>query len=243
LRTGDEADTSMIVYGLKRAGKTSVVRRFIGHTLQARGLHEIHIPIYVDLLKNSRANSISSNGEFLSFLLDIIVRALSRRQLALPSNLDIVQQEFQNRPLEAFEGHLEAILHTLGNQRLLLVLDEFSTLYQKVAPTTGEKMLTAQMFGFLSNTIQGTHQLTFIFTGTYMLLEMMRTYMYDLAKICKPLMITFLDDASARQLIMEPVQRDSSDLSVGWLEYDPRVVDLIVTYTHCHPYLIQYICM
>ncbi len=34
LRTGDEADTSMIVYGLKRAGKTSVVRRFIGHTLQ-----------------------------------------------------------------------------------------------------------------------------------------------------------------------------------------------------------------
>jgi hypothetical protein len=169
------------------------------------------------------------------------VRALARRQVTMPFNLLLAREKFQQQPLDAFDDSLNQILSILGNQRLLLVLDEFSTLNKKVAKS--EKVLTSQMFGFLSNTIQNTHQLTFIFTGTYMLLDMMRTHMYDLAKTCQPLMISFLDDASARLLIQEPLQHDPTNLSRGWLEYDLRVVDRIILLTHCHPYFIQYICM
>jgi AAA domain len=239
LREGTEHDTSMIVYGLKRAGKTSVVKRFIEHTFQARGLSQTHIPIYADLLL--RPQLIRTDGDFLHFLIEIIVRELSspKRQLSLPFTLSQVREEFQHSPLEAFATYLDGILQALGNQRLLLVLDEFSALYREL---NGDRSLTPEMFGFLSNMIQSTHQLTFIFTGTYVLLDMMRTYMSDLAKICIPYMISFLDDTSARQLITVPLQRDPDNLAKGWLEYDSRVVDRIVTYTNRHPYLIQCVC-
>jgi hypothetical protein len=128
-------------------------------------------------------------------------------------------------------------------KRLLVVLDEFSALCEKLSGLQTDALITPQVFGFLSNTIQSTEQLSFTFTGTYVLLEMMRDHAFDLAKICTPRLISFLDETSARQLVLEPVALERSDPDKGWLEYDERVVDRIVTVTNRHPYLIQYLCM
>ena len=245
LRMGAHHDTSMIVYGLKRAGKTSVVKRFIEHTLRKRGLNEAYIPIYADLLKDARAQDIRTDGDFLYFLMEIIAEALPYqvRQAQLSFNLPSFRNDFRSNAFGAFSFLLEEILEAIESCRLLIVLDEFSALQSRVKQSDRDESLTEEMFGFVSNTIQSTNQLTFIFTGTYILLEMMREHAFDLAKICTPHMVGFLDDTSARQLVVEPVMRDENEPEKGWLEYDPRVVTRIVTVTNCHPYLVQYLCM
>jgi hypothetical protein len=242
LRTGRDHDTSMIVYGIKRAGKTSVVRRFVEHTLETRGLSETHIPIYTDMLL--RPQSIRTDSDLLYYLLEIIHRTLTEeRKFTLPFIPAAIRLEFQQDHLNAFTIHLNEVLTVLGDQRLLLVLDEFSTLNEGVSHAAAlEPSLSRHLFSFLSNTIQSYPQLTFIFTGTYMLLDMMRTHMYDLFKICKPFLISFLEENSARLLITDPVRKHETNPERGWLEYDERVVDRMIYLTHCHPYLIQNIC-
>jgi hypothetical protein len=245
LRFGNNHDTSMIVYGLKRTGKTSVVKRLIQYTLRTHGYNTTHLPIYTDLLLYPQVKEIKTEGDFLYFLIEIIVSELTdvEWQISLPFDLPEVREEFYYQPFKAFSTRLKEILQALAGRHLILVLDEFSTLYENSIQPKEDIALTPRLFAFLSNTIQSMHQLTFIFTGTYLLLGMMSTYMYDLAKICFPLMINFLDDTSARQLVTEPVKSNESDPNNGWLEYDSRVVDRIVTYTNRHPYLIQYLCM
>jgi hypothetical protein len=245
LRRGLHHDTSMIVYGLKRAGKTSVLKRFIEHTLRKRGLSEAYLPIYADLLKDSRAQKVKTDGDFLYFLMEIIAEALPYqvRQAQLSFSLPSFRNDFRSNAFGAFSFLLEEILEAIESRRLLIALDEFSALQNRVKQSNGVESLTEEMFGFLSNIIQSTSQLTLIFTGTYILLEMMREHAFDLAKICSPHMVGFLDETSARQLVMEPVMRDENNPEKGWLKYDPRVVNRIVTVTNCHPYLIQYLCM
>src|SRR5947208_12605049 len=122
---------------------------------------------------------------------------------------------------------IEEVFTALRSRRLLVVLDEFSTLQGRTVGSPSPDALTEAVFAFISNIIQKNTQLTFIFTGTYTLLEMMRKHAFDLAKICTPYMVGFLDDDSAHQLVVAPAMRGQNNTAKGWLEYDPRVVDRI----------------
>ncbi len=239
-------DNSIVVYGLKRAGKTSVVKRFITHMLPNRDVEKMYITAYIDLLTEPVSNSIRSNQDFLAFLMKIIVNALPStiRRDKLSLNLEAFAKDFEQNAFETFTFLLEEILKSVYPSKLLLVLDEFSTISKLVHPDdTGRSAISAEVFGFLGNTLQSTNQLVLIFTGTYILFTMMREYGYDLFKVCSPYLVGFLDDNAARRLVQDPVAYNPEKPDQGWLEYDSRVVDRIVTVTNCHPYLIQYICM
>jgi hypothetical protein len=236
-------DQSMIVYGLKRAGKTSVLKRFINHTMAGRADRDLYIPVYCDLLSDPAVAYLKKGG-FLRLIAEILCRG-TRPLLPsahLASNLAALDDDFKKDPSEAFSVVLEEVLGSLAPRRLLLALDEFSTLDGWLAGGSTEAGMAEAAFGYLSNTLQSTTELTFVFTGTYMLLEMMRARAFDLAKVCVPYMVGFLDEHSARQLVEQPVRR-APGIETGWLEYDPRAVDSIVRLTNRHPYLIQYVCM
>lgn len=244
LHTDNAHDNSMIVYGLKRAGKTSVVKRFLEHTLNERGLIGSYFPIYSDLLAEPLAISIKSDGDFLCLLAKIILEdsQVAQSPRAMNIQLPSLANGFGAQPYETFSLILNEVLAGIAPRKLLIVLDEFSTLQDRFSPASGNSLLTPALSGYLSNTIQRTNQLTFIFTGTYIMLEMMRNYTIDLAKISAPYMVGFLDEVSARQLVVEPVAPDPINPNKGWLTYDPRVVDYIVRVTNNHPFLIQYMC-
>lgn len=245
LHVDDVHDVSMIVYGLKRAGKTSVVKRFLQHTLDNKGFSPKYIPIYTDLLKDTRLQNATRDGEFLYHLISIINESLpgSTIEQRAKFNAFSFKDEFNINPYETFAFLLGELLEGISPKKLLIALDEFSILQSKLIGTNDSAVLSNKLFGFLSNTIQSTNQLTFIFTGTYMLLDMMREHTVDLAKICTPYMVGFLDDNSARDLVVEPVEKNLKRLDKGWIEYDPRVVEQIVRLTNKHPFLIQYLCM
>lgn len=236
LRSGQ--GTSMIVYGLKRTGKTSVVKRLISHTLVDRNLNTEYLPIYHDLAMSPKT-AFSSDECFLHNLKKIIMDNL-------PSNLcTTLNKSYKEEPdrdyedFVSFQKFWDAAIKTIGSRRLLLVLDEFSLLNAHITLFKGKEGLSPQLFTYLSNLIQSTDQLVFIFTGTYVLYEMMRQKAQDIAKICYPYLVCYLDEESTRRLIQEPV---TDNLSGSGLYYEPRVVDRLVKVTACHPYLIQLIC-
>ncbi len=238
------SDQSMIVYGLKRAGKTSVLKRFISHTLSSQSLEGAYCPVYVDLLSNPATATLNETG-FLRFVVQLIchgVRSLLPSN-HLAANVSLLDNDFARNPTEAFGVVMEEVLGSLAPRRVLLALDEFSTLNEWLCSPRLSTSEADLAFGFLSNYLQSTKELTFIFTGTYMLLEMMRVRAFDLAKTCIPFMVGFLDEQSARKLVEEPAMKNPENPDSGWLEYDPRTVDRIVYLTNRHPYLIQYLCM
>lgn len=235
-------NTSMIVYGLKRAGKTSVVKRFITHTLRERRLDDLYIPVYLDFLKDVQIEDIKGDSDFLFLLIETLGRALSPEKRSLIFNDPQILGRFTTAPQKEFTFLLEKILSLLDRRRILLVLDEFSQLKELLENPTKGTGLSSRMFGFLSNTMQSTNQLVFVFTGTYVLNGMMREHAFDLAKICMPKLISFLDDNSARRLVTEPLAQDKNRPERGYLQFHGDVVDRIVQVTNRHPYLIQYIC-
>jgi len=77
-------------------------------------------------------------------------------------------------------------------------------------------------------------RLIFLFSGTHKLEEMAADYwsiFFNTAMYCR---VSFLDEASTRKLIREPVEKD--------LTYDTLAVDQIVRMTSGQPYLTQLIC-
>jgi hypothetical protein len=175
-------------------------------------------------------------------LIETLSRSLSPEIRSSFLNESKLPERFLSAPQKEFSLLLEKILSLLEGRRILLILDEFSQLKDLLDNPTPNSGLSSRMFGFLSNTLQSTNQLVFVFTGTYVLNGMMREHAFDLAKICMPKLISFLDDNSARRLVTEPLAQDKNKPERGYLQFHNDVVDRIVQVTNRHPYLIQYLC-
>jgi hypothetical protein len=243
LRSGSDHDTSMMIYGLKRTGKTSLIKRFLSHTLAERGFTSSHISVELDLLKDRWFYTRMRNSDLLHWLAGMIVQRLGEQGIPGAGDLQIDATSFQRDPYTSFNTTIRAALRLLEGRRMIVALDEFSELHSHFKQPDDEGGLTQEVFSFLSNVIQSTPELTFIFAGTYVLLRMNRQETFDLTKICLPQLVSFLDEPSARRLVEEPVKPNAERPELGWLEYGRGVIDRIVNVTNCHPYFIQYLCM
>jgi len=56
-----------------------------------------------------------------------------------------------------------------------------------------------------------------------------------------PIRISYLDEKSAQQLVVEPILSNVTEK--GKLQLDERVVEKIIYVTNSHPFLIQYLCI
>lgn len=254
LRQGDNNDSSIMLYGLKRTGKTSLLKRFLSRAIKEHFSQETYVTIEIELLldRNRFLHPKMSNGDFLYWLATKMIEKTNnpetRKQLNFEeiSNINAIpvdEQLFLNDPYASFTSVIKQIITCLGDRRIIVALDEFSMLNDFIQVAERPHGLTSEVFSFLSNTIQHNRQLTFVFAGTYVLLEMNRKVLFDLTKICVPQLVSFLDEPSARDLIMKPVQFDPNSPERGWLEYKNDVVNDIVKITNCHPYFIQYLCL
>src|SRR5439155_22529229 len=101
-------DTSMIVYGLKRAGKTSVVKRFIEHTLAEKRLDNVYVPIYTDgPYQGPASQAIKEEADLLAFLMRIIVEG--SRAAGIDPRFTPTQflDDFKKSPFETFAMLME----------------------------------------------------------------------------------------------------------------------------------------
>jgi AAA+ ATPase superfamily predicted ATPase len=87
---------------------------------------------------------------------------------------------------------------------------------------------------FLRNVLQHRASWTLLFSGSHEPKEL-PDYWSDYLINTRTLRVSYLDEDSARELIVQPVE-DFTDI------YDRTAIDTIIHLTRCQPYLIQLTC-
>ena len=210
----------LILIGQRRTGKTSMLLQLPLH------LGPQYIPVYLD------CQSLGVTPGLAAWLYDAataIAEVLSERGLQQPVP-DLTA--FEQQPARVFEhDFLEPVQQALEDRTLLLVLDEFEELEMRVR----SGRLDPTMFSYLRHLMQHAHQVAFVFVGTHRLEEMSTDYWSVLFNIALYRHIGYLDERSARRLIIEPVQPYN-------MVYDDLALHRMLQVTAGHPYFLQLLC-
>jgi AAA+ ATPase superfamily predicted ATPase len=121
------------------------------------------------------------------------------------------------------------IKRTATSKRFLLCLDEFERL-SKVVKVTGSRT----PLNFRRHVLQHRAAWTLLFCGSHEPKEL-PDYWSDSLINTRTLRVSYLDEESARELIVQPVE-DFTNI------YEPTAIDTIIHLTRCQPYLVQLTC-
>ncbi|MEM8640465.1 MAG: AAA-like domain-containing protein [Cyanobacteria bacterium P01_G01_bin.54] len=209
---GAENLPSVLVYGHRRMGKTSILRNLTGGA-------DLKL-IYVNLqLLGSVTQGLS---EVLLAIADDIAQHLD---ISAPAD-----EAFLNCPQRTFERYLRDVLSQLDCRALIIALDEFEIIEDLIE----KGQLSPDFMGYLRGLIQMDKRLAFALAGLHTLEEMTRDYFEPFFGSTYGIPVSFLTEAASRQILENP----SNDFP---LEYDPNAVDEIYRLTHGQPYLVQLI--
>jgi len=208
----------LVIYGERRIGKTSILYR-----LEASP----PTPRHICILFNLELAAPRSVGKFLYDMAYEIYRGLRKRNILIPKP---TMQEYEQDAEDRFRQFCEDLEGYIGDQIVVLMVDEFGILLEKVHK--GE--LPQDTLNYVRGIIQHVKNLTFIFVGAHLVrkeLQDQNSILFNMAKVLK---LGYLAPNEAEQLIRKPV--------AGYLDYADPVVGKIRATTACHPYFIQYIC-
>lgn len=207
---------AVLLWGPRRIGKTSLLLEFRQSVINGAD----YVPVFVDMQRLSGRSATM-------FLLDIsraIVKALDSPTVKAP-NLSRMKRD----PLGYFRGFLENV-PALQNKLIVLILDEF----QLLGELKDEEVSLADINRYFRSLLQHQHGLTIVFSGGGVLETLLRqpeaSFMLELARHQK---LGCLDEAAARQLIVEPLPR---------IRYEEQVVEDLLALTAGHPYYLQWLC-
>ncbi len=215
---GRHRDTPVVLYGQRRTGKTSVLYQLHRH------LDPSYRCIFIDL----HGLSLDGMGSLLHGIASSISRDLRREHHLTVPVPD--RSLFLAEPRSAFQTRfLDAALSALGDDHLVLMLDEVVRLYEEVE----HGRLEHEIFDFLRHLMQHYERLNFIFSLGSGLEEMAREYAF-LFSVSLYHRISFLEPAAARSLITEPAREH--------YQVAPQAVMKILEITSGHPYYTQLVC-
>ena len=202
---------SVVLYGHRRMGKTSILRNIANHSgAQTR-------VIYINL---QRLGDISQGvGEVLIAISDELATAL---QLPRPEDTAMLQL-----PHRTFERYLKTVITEIS-QNLIIALDEFETIEDLIEA----QKIPAEFMGYLRGLVQMSPKVAFAFAGLHTLEEMTANYFQPFFASVIPIRINFLTPGSTRQLLANP----GEDFP---LDYHPQALDEIHNLTAGQPYLVQ----
>jgi AAA+ ATPase superfamily predicted ATPase len=206
----------LLLYGGRRTGKTSTLK-YLPHRVGAN-----LVPLLVDVQGAASATTLSGLAENLATQIIEAARRLPRRiDLPYPNKNKLAQD-----PFPALQEWLGEIERTTPSKRFLLCLDEFERLSELVEATGSRTPLN-----FLRNVLQHRASWTLLFSGSHQPKEL-PDYWSDYLINTRTLRVSYLDEDSARKLIVQPVE-DFTNI------YEPTAVDAIIHLTRCQPYLVQ----
>ncbi|MBE9030157.1 AAA family ATPase [filamentous cyanobacterium LEGE 11480] len=216
----DRRHSSLLLYGQRRMGKTSLLNH-LGRLLPSQ-----IVPFFIDLqgpastasdhvglLYNLAKGIVQSAQQYRN----IMLQPLSREQLAVD-------------PFTIFDEWIDQVEAAIAPATALLMLDEFEALNHALDAGRFDADI---VLGMLRNLIQHRDRFRVLLAGTHTLEEFQRWsgYLINL----QVLHLSYLSEAEARQLIEHPV-RDFA------LRYEDGAVDRIIQLTHGHPFLVQLLC-
>ncbi len=215
---GQHRDTPVVLYGQRRTGKTSVLYQL------HRNLDPRYRCVFIDL----HGLNLASTGNLLLGMASAISRGLRRDHRLAVEVPD--RAVFLADPQSVFEAaFLDAVWDALGEDRLVLMLDEVVRLDEEVKAGR----LDHGIFEYLRHLMQHHPRLSFIFSLGSGLEELRKDYAY-LFSVALYHRISFLEPGAARELITQPV--------AGYYQVAPAAVQKILAITSGHPYYTQLIC-
>ncbi|MEM7556558.1 MAG: ATP-binding protein [Cyanobacteria bacterium P01_A01_bin.84] len=226
---------SVVLYGHRRMGKTSILVNIAQHTGA-----EIKV-VYINL---QRLGAISQGvAEVLIAISDAIAKQLN---IESPSD-----EAFLTLPQRTFERYLQQVIANMNYRGLIIALDEFETIEELIK----EGQLDPRFMGFLRGLIQiDPAKLAFAFAGLHTLEEMTADYFQPFYASVIPIKIGFVSAEANKTLLANPVSIDVPSLSQieqastiddpdndFLLDYTAEALDLIYSLTSGQPYLTQLI--
>jgi GTPase SAR1 family protein len=216
----------LVLYGQRRTGKSSLLYQLaegsVAQSLREHPERPIY-PVYIDLQRlTDRGTDL-----FLTSITESIAGALRKRGLACPTP---VEADFARAPYRTFNQYLDAVEAILGTGMLVLMLDEFEELEERVSDGKVDK----DIFSQFRSQMQRLNAITFILTGTHRLEELSRDYQSIIFNVALHREVTFLNRSETVDLIRTPV--------ASQVYYDDLSVDKLWRVTHGHPYFVQLLC-
>src|SRR5262249_45439353 len=216
--TGRHRDTPIVLYGQRRTGKTSVLYQMHRH------LDPRYRCIFIDL------HGLNLNGveRLLWGMASAVKRVLQQGDQLHTALSD--RATFSADPYGVFEAiFLEAVWSVLGEDRLVLMIDEVVRLHEEVRAGR----LEPEVFNYLRHLMQHFERLNFVFSLGSGVEEMRKDYAF-LFGVALYHRISFLESAAARALITQPAQ--------DCYQVMPDGVEKILQITSGHPYYTQLVC-
>ena len=202
---------SVVLYGHRRMGKTSILR----NAANCLG-SQVNIA-YINLL-NMGATS-QGVGEVLMAISDAISDAVG---CTPPNDADLL-----NLPYRTFERYLKQVeAHLSGG--LIVALDEF----EKIEELIEAEKIPKDFMGYLRGLVQMSSKVAFAFAGLHTLEEMTADYFQPFFASVIPIHVGFLQPGATRQILANP----DEDFP---LDYTPEALDQIYALTAGQPYLVQ----
>ncbi len=223
---------SVVIYGHRRMGKTSILRNAtncLGSGVKVA---------YINMLEVG--NAPQGIVEVLMAICDGISQVV---QIPPPGNYDLF-----NFPLPTFRRYLQQVVEKLnveiyhntsdgsnntsmgGTKGLIIALDEF----EKIEELIDAGKMPADFMGFLRGLVQMNSQIAFAFAGLHTLEEMTADYFQPFFASVIPIRVGFMSRAATRQILANP----DPDFP---LDYTPQALDKIYHLTSGQPYLVQLI--
>ncbi len=214
---------SIIVYGHRRMGKSSILRNLDQVAPQGS------VVVYADMA--GETSFVESTGDLLLGLADKVYTAVRRRygEGAIPEP-DPEAYTTQARAQFQFNRLLERVRETLAGRILVLALDEFEGVERAVE----EGKIGREIYQFLRAKTQEPW-LALVFGGLHTLDEMSRDYQQPFYGSYENIPVSYLPPPSAWRLITNPTEGFE-------LNYEPEAIERVIAETGGQPYLVQQIC-
>jgi len=207
---------AIVLCGERRSGKTSILFQILNGALGEN---------FVSVLVDMQLLPARDENDFYQRISHRIARTLPSLEPTLS------QLDWQNTaPSRLFEQLVEMALEQIDDKSLLLLVDEYELLEEKI----DAGILSKDVITFLAGLLDSTPRISFCFTGSRYLEEHNPEYWPALLPKSIYRKITYLSESDAHRLITEPVR--------GKVHYQRGVVDTIYRMTAGQPFYTQVLC-
>lgn len=209
---------SIVLYGHRRMGKTSILRNLQAHLDSFSTVVSFNLQLF---------GNVQSTNELLYALAVELYDSLSveiRQTLLEPD----ANRFLAGNPYQLLIQFLKQLNCVRKDRRFIIAIDEFELLEALIDSGT----IDPALIHFWRGLIQTYPWIIIIFAGLHTLNEMQQDYWSPFFSSVTSIPVSFLSTQAAHKLITQP----SSDFDI---EYDLEVVQQMIELTNGQPYLLQ----
>ncbi|BAZ10653.1 ATPase [Calothrix sp. NIES-4071] len=204
---------SVVIYGHRRMGKSSILRN------AANCIGEKVRLAYINLQELADADNL---GDVLIGISDAVSQEV---KIQAPSD-----NEYINSPQRTFKRYLQQVANNLGDFGLIIGLDEF----EKIEDLIEAGKIPENFMEYLRTLVQMSPKIAFALAGLHTLEEMTADYFQPFfASVVPPIKVSFMTEEATAEILENP---GFEDFPLG---YTPEALSQIYTLTYGQPYLVQ----